>query len=245
MLPPSALPHARRAGSSRSHGPGGSLRGARPAWSVQRRGAAGGLGGPPPHLPGARLGAQEIERLPRRRSAAARDSLSLSLSQPVPRAGETPPQPRSSFSRESTATAGFALQAAPRSRPKERMQGGGGAGKGEASPLHRACYVSHTPTRLRPYCRADSQWKHASAADDAEIRHGGAARCPGGGVQRWLHSALCCHAALRWAYRERRSWVLVPGANSEVGFTPPGPRGSSPLERPPGAVHFGGGEIIK
>lgn len=71
MLPHSELPHARRARPSRGRGPRGCLRGASPAYSRQRRGAAGGLGGPPLHLPGARLGAQGIEGLPRRRSAAA------------------------------------------------------------------------------------------------------------------------------------------------------------------------------
>lgn len=118
--------------------------------------------------------------------------------------------------------------AAPRSRPREGMESGAGAGKREASPLHRGCSAFHTPTRLRPYCLADSQWEHASAADDAEIRHGGAACCPGGGVRRWLHSALCCHAALRWTHQERRSCVLVHGA--KVGFTWRG-AGLSPLLR--------------
>ena len=128
LLPPSELPRARRAGPSQGRGPGGCLRGSRPARSLQGRGASGGLGRPTPHL----LGSQGIEGLPRRRSTAARDSLPLSLSPPVPGARGAPPRAHHS------AAPATVRESAPPPLPcskrlgavvPEGLEGGGGVGK--------------------------------------------------------------------------------------------------------------------
>lgn len=153
-----------------------------PARSGQCLGASGGLRGPPPHPPGIR--AQEAEGLPRRRgagcvSSASWDSLPLSFSQRVPPARAAPPRGQQNLApalaRESAGAT--ALLRAPRSRPSEGLEGGGGAGKGEASPppwLRRCLHPKMAP----PHCLADGQWKQITTADDAEIRHGGAVRPP-------------------------------------------------------------------
>lgn len=150
MLPPSELPHARRAGPSRGREPRGCLREARPAWSSQRQGAAGGLWGPPTLSPGARLGAQRIEGLPRRRSSAARDSLPLSLSQPVLQARSTPPQPCSSFSAESTAATGAALQPLGAAVPGREWRAEQGRERGKPRPSTRAAALSTHPLGSAP-----------------------------------------------------------------------------------------------
>lgn len=110
-----------------------------------------------------------------------RDSLPLSLSPPVPRARGAPPRAHHS------AAPATARESAPPPLPRskrlgavvpEGLEGGGGVGRDREGgslaprpPPPGSC-IFHTPTRLRPFCLAGSQWEHASAADDAEIRHG-------------------------------------------------------------------------
>lgn len=56
-------------------------------------------------------------------------------------------------------------------------------GPDEDTPPTR-CSASLAPGWLRPRRLARSQWERNSVADYAEIRHGGAARRPGGGARR-------------------------------------------------------------
>lgn len=156
LLPPSALSRARRAGPIRSQGPGDCFGegGSRTARSRQRREAGGGLTGPLPYSPRARLGAQATEGVLRRRSSAAGDSLRLSLNLPVSRARAAPrsahQSPAPTTTRESTAAAVAALLADPRSRPREGLEGGGGARKGKASPPHPGCCLFAHPLGSAP-----------------------------------------------------------------------------------------------
>lgn len=128
--------------------------GTRTAQSRQRREAGGGLTGPPPYSPRARLGAQATEGVLRRRSSAAGDSLRLSLNLPVSRARAAPrsaqQSPAPTTTRESTAAAVAALLADPRSRPREGLEGGGGARKGKASPPHPGCCLFAHPLGSAP-----------------------------------------------------------------------------------------------
>lgn len=163
LLPPSALSRASCAGPIRSQGPEDCFGegGSRTARSRQRREAGGSLTGPPPYSPRARLGAQGTEGLPRRRSSAAGGSLRLSLSQPVswtraaPRGAHQSPAPTTA--RESTAVAVAALLADPRSRPREGLEGGGGARKGKASPPPSGLLPFRHTHSAPPHCLFDSQ----------------------------------------------------------------------------------------
>lgn len=196
LLPPSALPRDRHAGPTGSLGLGGCFRGGAPrAVPSAPRSWWRSRGTPTLTRPG--LGAQGTERLPRRRSSAARDSFPLSLSQRVSSgssgSAERAPEPCSNHNPRKYRHRRRRASSRSAKRSLGGTGGGGGVGKREASPPapHWGCCLFHTPTRLRPNCLANSQWEQASEADDAEIRHGGAARCPGGGVRHRFHSALC------------------------------------------------------
>lgn len=117
---PSQEPQARRLPS-----------GARPARSRQAKGPVA-VWRPRPTAP------CTGNRVPRPRSSAARDSLPLSLSQPVP--GRAHHNADCSHSPGKCAAATAAFQAAQRSSPRDGLEGGGEFGEGcgqEASPQFR------------------------------------------------------------------------------------------------------------
>lgn len=157
LFPPSELPGARRAGPSQGHGPGAAFGGRAPRGPVGTEGAGGGLGRPPrltllvhSKPKGFPAGAAPQPGIPS-------DSTAVNRSLPLEGRRGARTTALSSYSRGKCAAATAAFQAGPRSRPREGLEGGGGAGKGEASPPHPGGCVFHTPTRLRPYYLADSQ----------------------------------------------------------------------------------------
>ena len=94
------------------------------------------------------LSAQGTEGLPRRRSSAARDSLPLSLSQPVPGARTTTliqPQPGKVRRRHCRVPSGSAQQSQRRTGGRGGV--GGGLGTGEASPpqFQEAAFSTRPP----------------------------------------------------------------------------------------------------
>ena len=193
---PLSCPTPAAQGQVGATGPGAAFGGRAPRGPFSAEGPLAVSGDPRPTRPGLGLARKESKGFP---GGAARQRGIPSLFSSVNRSlgfdrHRHSPAPASAWKVQPPPAPCPPLRAAV---PGREWRAEEGRGRGKASPLHPDCCVSHTPTRLRPYGRADSQWKHASAADDAEIRHGGAARCPGGGVRLWLHSALCCPAALR------------------------------------------------
>lgn len=202
-------------------GPGAAFGGgARPARSRPRRGAGGGLAGSQP------LFAQETEKLPRRGGSAARDSFPLSLSQPFPSgssgSAERAPEPSSNHNPGKYRRH---RRRAPSRSAQQSLGGTGGRGRGgegeSLAPPTEAAVFSISALGSAPIASPTANGSKPRGAGDAEIRHGGAVRCPGGGVPRGLHSTLCWLEAHRWTHRERRSCILVSAGSLEVSLSGP------------------------
>lgn len=212
----------------RAANPGAAFRGCAPrgpvsaegpvAVSVDPRPTRPGLGSARREPKGCPAGAERAERAVRQPGIP-----SLSPNQPVPPARAAQPRvhqsPAPAPAGESAAAAAV-LPAAWRSGPGRDWRPGEGRGRGSLAP-HPGCGPFHTPTRLRPYCLADNQWGQASAADDAEIRHGSAAHCPGGGVRCGLQGALYRPEARRWTQQGRGLCRCVVSSSRPGAARPP------------------------